>query len=112
MNSEEEKLKKKMLERQSEAMQNQMMQHSMQQHAINQQMEMLKMIMIEILEHKARERLSNLKLVKPDLAAQLQMYLAQAYQAGQIRGKLTDEQLVSILKQISVDKKDFKIRRK
>ncbi len=113
MTSEEDKLKKKMMERQQEAMQSQMMhQAAAQQNMIGQQMEMLKAIMTEVLDPKARERLNNLKLVKPDVATQIQLYLAQAYQAGQIRGKITDDQLVLILKQVSGEKKNFKITRK
>lgn len=111
--SSEEEIKKRMLQKQQEAMQNQMMhQAAAQQSMVNQQMEVLKAMMAEVLEPKARERLSNLKLVKPDVATQIQIYLAQAYQAGQIRGKITDEQLVLILKQVSGEKKDFKITRK
>ncbi len=73
--------------------------------------EMLKSIMAEILDKPARERLANLRLVKPDLAFQLEMYLAQLHQAGQIRKKITDEQIVAILKKMS-EKREIKIRRR
>ena len=106
--SSEEEIKRKIIERQQETMNSQVMQQVMQQ---QQQLEMLKMLMTEILEPKARERISNLKLVKPELATQVQIYLVQAYQAGQIRGKLSDEDLVAILKKVD-SKKDFKITRK
>ncbi len=96
------------MQRQQEAMSQQVMQQSMYQ---QQQLDMLKMLMTEILEPKARERINNLKLVKPELATQVQIYLVQAYQAGQIRGKLSDEDLVTILKKVD-SKKDFKITRK
>ena len=71
----------------------------------------LKIISMQILDKKARERLANLKLVKPQLATQLEIYLAQAYQAGQLAGRVTDEQLVSILQKIG-GRRDIKIRRK
>ncbi len=71
----------------------------------------LKMAMTQILDNKARERLSNLKLVKPDVAMQLQMYLVQMFQAGQITQKITDEQLVVILRKLT-EKRETKIRRK
>lgn len=109
--NDEEAIKKKLLQKQQEAMSQQMMQQAAHQQAINQQLELLKTLMTEILEPKARERLNNLKLVKPEVATQIQVYLAQAYQAGHIKGKITDEQLVTILRQIET-KKDFKIRRK
>ncbi|MBI5332386.1 MAG: DNA-binding protein [Candidatus Aenigmarchaeota archaeon] len=110
--NEESKLKRRMLEKQQQLYQQQMMQQAAgQQHAINQQLEMLKMIMTEILEPKARERLNNLKMVKPDVATQVEIYLAQAYQSGQLQQKITEEQLIAILSQIE-GKHSFKITRK
>ena len=82
-----------------------------QQQQLQQAEETLKVLMVQILDAKARERLSNLKLVKSDLALQLQMYLAQLYQAGQIKQKITDDQLVVILKKLT-EKRETKIRRK
>ncbi len=95
----EEDIKRKMLE-------HQMMQQQQQQIEAT-----LKNFSMQILDSRARERLNNLKTVKPDLALQLEAYLAQMYQAGQLRGKITDEQLVAMLKKIS-EKSDFRIRRK
>ncbi len=71
----------------------------------------LKIVSMQVLDAKARERLNNLKTVKPELAMQLEAYLAQLYQAGQIRGKITEEQLVMMLKKIS-EKRDFRIKRR
>ena len=104
----EEQLKKKMIERQQQQI---MQQAAVQQQAINQQMEMLKMIMTEVLEPKARERLNNLKMIKPDVATQVEIYLAQAYQSGQLQRKITEEQLIAILSQIEGNP-SFKITRK
>ncbi|MBI5347416.1 MAG: hypothetical protein HZB66_02305 [Candidatus Aenigmarchaeota archaeon] len=73
--------------------------------------EALRNIMAEILDKPGRERLANLKLVKPQLALQLELYLAQLYQAGQIKGKLTDAQIVSILTKLS-EKRETKIIRR
>ena len=70
-----------------------------------------KVIMLRILDKGARERLSNLKIIKPDLAAQLEMYLVQMYQTGQLRGAVTEEQLRKILSMM-VQRKDFRITRK
>lgn len=69
---------------------------------------MRKAIMQEILTKKARERLARLRLVKPEVAAQLELYLMQLYQAGKITTQLTDEQLKSILEMLS-SKKEFRI---
>jgi DNA-binding TFAR19-related protein (PDSD5 family) len=49
-------------------------------------------------------------LVKPDLATQLELYLLQLYQAGQIKAIIDDERLKMVLDSI-VKKKDFKILR-
>lgn len=71
----------------------------------------LKIIMSQILEPKARERLYTLKYAKPEMATQLEMYLVQLYQTGQLRAKITDEQLVMILRKLS-ERKETKIKRK
>ena len=106
MTSEEE-IKKRMLQ---EKLQQQMAMHGQQQQMAEAQ-QALKAVMSQILEPKARERLANLKVVKPDLAMQLEMYLAQLAQSGQIQSKLTDEQIVLILRKLS-EKREIKIKRK
>ena len=73
--------------------------------------ELKKMIMRNILTKDARERLSRVRLVKPDLALQLELYLVQLYQAGKLRTKLTDEPLKAILESLKSGKK-FKIVKK
>lgn len=70
-----------------------------------------KTIMRDVLTKKARERLSRVKLVKPDLALQLELYLIQLYQSGKLRTKLSDEQLKSILESLRSDR-EFKIVKK
>jgi programmed cell death protein 5 len=76
-----------------------------------EQMEALKKIILtELLTKEARERLGRLKLIKPDVAAQLELYLIQLYQAGKIKEQVTDEQMKSILEMMSPGKK-FNIKR-
>ena len=101
---EEEMIKQRMLQ---QRMQEQMGEQMQQQ----QMMAALKVITSQILEPKARERLSNLKYVKPDIAMQLEMYLVQLYQSGQLKTRITDEQLVMILRKLT-ERKETKIRRK
>lgn len=69
-----------------------------------------KTVMSRILSKEAIERLGRLKLVKPELANQLELYLLQLYQNGQIKGVITDEQIKTILNSLT-KKKDFKIKR-
>ncbi|MBI2970882.1 MAG: hypothetical protein HYY37_00510 [Candidatus Aenigmarchaeota archaeon] len=97
---EEEEIKKRLLQQQ--------MQQQMQQQQIEAT---LKTISMQILEPRARERLANLKVVKPDMAMQLEAYLAQLHHAGQLRGRISEEQLIAILKKLS-SKRDIRIRRK
>ncbi|MBI4162288.1 MAG: hypothetical protein HY513_01280 [Candidatus Aenigmarchaeota archaeon] len=105
----EEEIKKRML--QEKMQQHMAMQSQSQQQQMAEAQQALKAIMSQILEPKARERLANLKVVKPELAMQLEMYLAQLAQAGQIQAKLTDEQVVLILRKLS-EKREITIKRK
>ncbi len=91
-----------------EAIRQRMLQQGMQE---QQLAAALKIITSQILEPKARERLSNLKYVKRDVATQLEMYLAQLYQSGQLKTKISDEQLAMILRKLT-ERKETKIRRK
>jgi len=112
----EQELKKKLLQQRMAQMQYEhqaSMQQSISQHQIMQeQMAILKKIISQIMEPKARERLANLKMVKPEMALQLELYLVQLYQAGHLKQKITDEQLVSILHRLNGPRREFKITRK
>ncbi|MEM7813485.1 MAG: DNA-binding protein [Candidatus Aenigmatarchaeota archaeon] len=109
MPDSDEQIKHRMLQqRQAEIVRQQALQQAAVQQAIAAQ---LKAAMLQILEPKARERLANLRMVKPELAMQLELYLAQLYQSGQLRGKITDEQVVQVLRKLQ-EKPEWKIRRK
>lgn len=54
-----------------------------------------------ILTPEARQRLSNLKLVKPELVELLENQLIQLAQAGRIKTPISDETLKQILKNIT-----------
>jgi len=73
--------------------------------------EIKKMILRNILTKDARERLNRIKLVKPDLALQLELYLVQLYQNGKLRSQMNDKQLKTILETLSSEKK-YKIIKK
>lgn len=72
---------------------------------------MKKVVLNRIMTKDARERLGRLKLVKPDVASQLELYLIQIYQSGKVEGQITDEQLKSILEMMS-SKKEFNIQKR
>lgn len=70
--------------------------------------ELKKIIIRNILTKEAVERLGRIRLIKPDLALQLELYLVQLFQAGKLRGQINDEQLKTILDGLT-SKKQFKI---
>lgn len=49
------------------------------------------------LEPQALERLSRVSLVRPDRATAVEKYLAQLASTGQLRGKVTEKDIVQIL---------------
>ena len=71
-----------------------------------------KQILGQIMTPEARARLANLKLTKPDLVNNIEVQLIQSAQAGSLRGKVTDEQLKVLLRQIAGQKREIKITRK
>jgi programmed cell death protein 5 len=69
-----------------------------------------KAVMGKILTKEAVERLGRIRLVKPELAAQLELYLLQAYQNGEIKTTIDDTKLKQILDAI-VKKRNFRMVR-
>ena len=88
-------------------------QQQMQQQEAQAQFEaQKKQILGQIMTPEARNRLANLKLTKPELVNQIELQLIQSAQAGSLRGKVTDEQLKVLLRQIAGQKREIKITRK
>ncbi len=65
-------------------------------------------ILKKILSKGALERLGRVRIVKPELANQLELYLIQLYQSGKIKKEISEEQIKMILEKLSPEKK-FKI---
>lgn len=77
-----------------------------------QQVERQKQAIIRrILTPEARQRLTNIRMVKPEFADELEMQLIQLAQSGRLRGQVTDEQLKKTLVQLEGQKREIKIRR-
>jgi programmed cell death protein 5 len=70
--------------------------------------EMKKVILKKILSKGAAERLARVKLVKPELANEIELYLIQLYQAGKINEEISEEQIKLILERLS-GRKRFRI---
>jgi len=108
--SEEEELeelrRRRMLELQRRLVQEQ------QRFQAEQQIEMQKQaILRRILTSDARQRLTNLKMVKPEFAEQLELQLIQLAQQNKISIPMTDEQLKEILQKLQSQRREIKIRR-
>jgi programmed cell death protein 5 len=65
----------------------------------------------QILSPEARQRLTNLKMVKPEFTEQLELQLIQLAQAGKLPIPLSDAQLKQILIQLQSRKRETTIRR-
>jgi programmed cell death protein 5 len=65
----------------------------------------------QILSPEARQRLTNLKMVKPEFTEQLELQLIQLAQTGKLPMPISDSQLKQILIQLQSRKRETKIRR-
>jgi programmed cell death protein 5 len=65
----------------------------------------------QILSPEARQRLTNLKMIKPEFTEQLELQLIQLAQTGKLPIPLSDAQLKQILIQLQSRKRETKIRR-
>ena len=82
-----------------------------QQQTEFQQEQQLDAMMRQMLSEKAKARLGNVKLVNSELyfkAVQAIIYLCKA---GQVRGKLEEDQLKSLLKKLG-EKREIQVKRK
>ncbi|KAI5969609.1 hypothetical protein CANMA_001272 [Candida margitis] len=60
-------------------------------------------ILGKVLETEARERLSRVRIVRPDRAQAVENYILKLYSIGQIRQKLREKDIVEILEGLSRD---------
>ena len=81
-----------------------------QMEQLKQVEEMKKNLLNQVLTKEALERLGRVRAVNPNLAGQVELYLIQVFQAGQIKERVTDGKLKELLKALS-EKKDITIKR-
>jgi programmed cell death protein 5 len=80
---------------------------------MEQQLDQQKQALLRsMLTPEARQRLSNLKMVKPEFIEQLELQLIQLAQQGKIPIPLADDQLKKILVQLQSRKRETTIRRR
>ena len=112
MSSDEalERLKQqRLLELQAQQQQQEQLQNAQQEAEIKKQS-----LMRQILSPEARQRLANIKIVRPDFAQQLELQLIQVAQSGRVQLPISDEMLKRLLTQLMAQqtKRDIKITRR
>lgn len=65
----------------------------------------------QILTPEARQRLTNIRMVKPEFAEQIELQLIQLAQSGRIKVPIGDEQLKEALGRLQSSRKEIRIRR-
>ncbi|CAG8662303.1 3852_t:CDS:2, partial [Paraglomus brasilianum] len=58
-------------------------------------------MLVQILDNEARERLARISMVKADKARGVEDLLLRMAQTGQLRGKVSESQLIDLLEQIN-----------
>jgi len=72
----------------------------------------IQMILMQVLEPDARERLNTIKLTKPEFAGAVEQQLVALAQSGRLQKKITDAQLKELLRQLAPAKRDYSITRR
>ncbi len=111
MDEELERLRRKRLQ---ELQQEDQYQQSMEeQESQNRELEeQKKQILRNILTPTARERLTNIRLSRPQIADQIETQLIALAQSGRLNQKITDEQLRELLARLIPKKREIKIHRR
>jgi len=63
------------------------------------------------LTSEARQRLANVKMVKPDLANSIEEYIVQLASSGKLKRTIDDDQLKELLVSLQEKKREIRIRR-
>jgi programmed cell death protein 5 len=77
----------------------------------NQKKAMREGILRMVLTSDARERLANVKMVRPDLASSIEEYAIQLASSGRLKKAIDDEQVKQMLAALQEKKREIKIRR-
>jgi programmed cell death protein 5 len=60
----------------------------------------------------ARQRLNTVKMSKPQVGEQIEQQIVAIAQSGRIQGKIDDEKMKQLLKELKPDSKSFNVRRR
>ena len=83
-----------------------------QAQAAAQEQAALERVLQQILDTEARERLTRIRMSRPELADAVTRQLVALAQQGRLARRLTDADLRAILAQVPSDGRDIKITRK
>ncbi|ELK56103.1 DNA-binding protein [Haloferax volcanii] len=110
----EELRKKKMQELQEQqgggqgSAEQQQAEEAAQQRAEQQKQALLK----QHLTDEARQRLNAVQMSKPDFAEQVERQIVALAQSGRIQGRIDDDKMKALLKELQPESKSFNIRRR
>jgi programmed cell death protein 5 len=102
--------KRRMAQLQQQAGDQQGMQEELERQ--QRQKSQIQMILMQVLEPDARERLNTIKLTKPAFAGAGEQQLGALAQSGRLQKKITDAQLKELLRQLAPKKRDYSITRR
>jgi len=64
------------------------------------------------LTDEARKRLNTIKMSKPEFGEQVEQQVVALAQSGRIQGRIDDEKMKAILKELQPDEQEYDIRRR
>mgnify|MGYP000306641103 FL=1 len=64
------------------------------------------------LTDEARKRLNTIKMSKPDFGEQVEQQVVALAQSGRIQGRIDDEKMKAILKELQPEEQSYDIRRR
>ena len=110
MSDELEEIKRRRLEQMQQQQAGAQYQAQQQQAQQQQADEAKQTILRQILTPDARERLTSLKLARPQLAEQVEMQLISLAQSGRLQTMIDDAKLKVLLQQIQPKKREMTIK--
>ncbi|WP_435359567.1 DNA-binding protein [Haloarchaeobius sp. DFWS5] len=82
------------------------------QEAMQEQAEAQKQALLrQYLTADARQRLNSVKMSKPDFGEQVEQQVVALARSGRIQGKIDEDKMKALLRELKPDSKSFNIRR-